>query len=1045
MCCGNGSLLAQKYHDRAKTLYPRVRRKLPGRKIVIPLQLSLKNFLSYSQASLDFTGLHTACICGANGAGKSSLLEGITWAIWGECRATSEDDAISNGAMDVRVDFTFELHGEICRVIRTRQRDGSGGLEFQIQTDGGQFRTLTQKGIRSTQTLIDEYLKIDYDTFINSAYLRQGKADEFMLKKPADRKQILADLLKLDRYEKLADRAKDAAKEYKVRVDALTDNFADYRIRLAEIDGIRLQQSEAKLELAHLQQLQATDERELESVKTIARQRDTWQQQLNWEQKRDRELTQAAIQIQTDLQLQQAEQNRLDGLLNREDEIAVAYGDYLSLQQQVAVLDRQFDTHQQGQLKQQQLQQQLDRQSQELQLILGKTQAELTLIIQQERELATILATASDVAKGTAQLQVYRERLAEFDRLQTEVLPLQQQRLLLTSKIDRETAQIQAKLNELILRERQIQTKANDRDRLIATRHQLDLQITELDNKKNYQERLKEKGLAKTEQIQRTEADCRNYERQLVEVGKKLELLATPDASCPLCDLPLDENHWQHVLTNAETERTHLERQISATQEERARYERERQNLRQEYQQLKEELANYETLREQRGTLQAKIDSIAELEVNLQEIVVEQQQIHQAIESKSYASAMQVELEALTAKLQATNYDEQSHALARGDVDKLRWAEIKQEKLKDAERKQQQSIDRKAKLELKITELEAAITQLQTDSDLRSELIEIERQIAALAYDRNYHQQVINNLRQAQPIQLQYQEVQQAKLIYPQILDRIRALETTHLHNLATQQQAKLEIERISAEIANIPDTNDKIATIERQLAERRQQLDLNLSILGRLEQQLAQLEQIKEQLRSQEQQLETYKQQLKIYDELSKAFGKNGIQALVIENVLPQLEAESNQILSKLSNNQFHVQFITQKATKGSRVKKASIKTAKYIDTLDIVIGDANGTRSYETYSGGEAFRINFSIRLALAKLLSQRAGTPLQLLIVDEGFGTQDREGCDRLIAAINAISADFACILTVTHMPQFREAFQTRIEVSKTNQGSQLQVIT
>jgi DNA repair protein SbcC/Rad50 len=1012
---------------------------------VIPLQLSLKNFLSYREASLDFTGLHTACICGANGAGKSSLLEGITWAIWGECRATSEDDAISNGATDVRVDFTFELHGEVCRVIRTRQRDGSGGLEFQIQTDGGQFRTLTQKGIRSTQTLIDEYLKIDYDTFINSAYLRQGKSDEFMLKKPADRKQVLADLLKLDRYEKLADRAKDTAKEYKVQVDILTDNLADYRTQLAKIDGIKLQQSEAKIEIARLQQLQATDERELESFKTIARQRDTWQQQLNWEQKRDRELTQATIQIQTDLQLQQVEQNRLDGLLNREDEIGVAYQDYLSLQQQVAVLDRQFDTHQQVQLKQQQLQQQLDRQSQELQLTLGKTQAELTLIIQQERELATILATAGDVAKGIAELQVCRQRLTEFDRLQTEVLPLQQERLLLTSKIDRETAQIQAKLNELILRERQIQTKANESDRLIATRQQLDTQITELDNKKNYQERLKDKGLAKGEQIQRTEADSRNYERQLVEVGKKLELLATPDASCPVCDTPLDENHWQHVLTSAETERTQLTQQISATQEERARYERERQDLRQEYLKLKEELTNYESLREQRGMLQAKIDSIAELRVNLQEIAIEKQQIQQAIASKSYASEIEAELETLTIKLQAINYDEQSHALARGEVDRLRWAEIKQEKLKDAERKQQQSIAQTAKLELKISELEVAITRLQTDSDIRLELIEIERQIAELNYDRSYHQQAIDNLRQAQPIQLQYQEVQQAKLIYPQILDRIRGLETNQLQNLETQQQAKLEIDRISTEIANIPDTNDKIAEIERQLAERRHQLDTKLSILGRLEQQLTQLETIKEQLRSQEQQLETYKQQQKIYDELSKAFGKNGIQALVIENVLPQLEAESNQILSKLSNNQFHVQFITQKATKGSRVKKASVKTAKYIDTLDIIIGDANGTRSYETYSGGESFRIDFSIRLALAKLLSQRAGTPLQMLIVDEGFGTQDREGCDRLIAAINAISADFACILTVTHMPQFREAFQTRIEVRKTNHGSQLQVIT
>ena len=86
-----------------------------------------------------------------------------------------------------------------------------------------------------------------------------------------------------------------------------------------------------------------------------------------------------------------------------------------------------------------------------------------------------------------------------------------------------------------------------------------------------------------------------------------------------------------------------------------------------------------------------------------------------------------------------------------------------------------------------------------------------------------------------------------------------------------------------------------------------------------------------------------------------------------------------------------------------------------------------------------GEAFRINFAIRLALARLLSQRAGTALQMLIIDEGFGTQDAVGCDRLIAAINAIASDFACILTVTHMPHLKEAFQARIEVSKTARGS------
>jgi DNA repair protein SbcC/Rad50 len=1012
---------------------------------MIPLQLSLKNFLSYNEANLDFSGLSTACICGANGAGKSSLLEGITWAIWGKCRAVSEDDAISNGAMDVRVDFTFGMHAEVCRIIRTRQRNGSGGLEFQIQMGGGDFRTLTQKNGKMTQALIDEYLKIDYETFINSAYLRQGKANEFMLKKPAERKQILADLLKLDRYEQLSDKAKDSAKQYKLRVEVLTASLAKDLVELERIEGITRERDEMRVEIAQLQQLQVNDERELEGYKTTARQRETWQQQLGWEQKRDRELSQAAVQNQADIQTLIIEQNRLDSLLVREDEVNVGYQEYLSLEAQVERLEQQFDRHQVAESEQRKLIQQLERETQKLELELGKTQTELNLVIQQDGEIATILATSPEVTKGIATLKVCRQKLAEFDRLQIEVLPLQQQQVGLESKIDRETANIQAKLNQLVAREREIKAQTKEHPQLIVQLQGLDTQIIELDKKKVYQERVKEKGVEKGERIQRLDADCHNYQRQLVELDKKLELLKTPDASCPLCDRPLDENHWEHVLSTAQSERGNLEQQISATQEEQALYNRQRETLKAEYRELKVELAGAESLREQRGKLQAKLESIAELELNLTEIGFQKQQIELEIENKSYAIELQAELVEVKNRLQATEYSQQSHALARGDVDKLRWVEIKQAGIKDAERKQQQSIAQKDTLTIEIAEIETNIQQLNTKSDLKIQLETIEREITTLAYDRSYHNQITTNLRQSQPIQLQYQEIQQAKQTYPQIIDRRQLLQTNYEQCLKDRDKAQLEIDRIQLEIANIPDTDRQIEHLDLQLAQRRVKLDNSLPILGRLEQQLTQLQQLDEQLRSQQQQLESDKKEQKIYDELAKAFGKNGIQALVIENILPQLEAESNHILSKLSNNQFHVQFITQKATKASRTKKASVKNAKYIDTLDIIIGDANGTRSYETYSGGEAFRIDFSIRLALAKLLSQRAGTPLQMLIVDEGFGTQDSEGCDRLIAAIEAISDDFACILTVTHMPQFREAFQTRIEVHKTNNGSQIRVVT
>ena len=181
---------------------------------MIPKLLILKNFLSYREVTLNFDGLHVACVCGPNGAGKSSLLEAIAWCVWGQSRVSAEDDIVRQGAAEAQVSFCFEHSGQTYRIIRTRRRNQSSALEFQIRASEAQtardhsrsylgpqsepdseprFKSITQKGVRATQQYILSQIKIDYDTFVNSAYLRQGRADEFMLKRPAERKQVLAD------------------------------------------------------------------------------------------------------------------------------------------------------------------------------------------------------------------------------------------------------------------------------------------------------------------------------------------------------------------------------------------------------------------------------------------------------------------------------------------------------------------------------------------------------------------------------------------------------------------------------------------------------------------------------------------------------------------------------------------------------------------------------------------------------------------------------------------------------------------------------------
>ena len=169
----------------------------------------------------------------------------------------------------------------------------------------------------------------------------------------------------------------------------------------------------------------------------------------------------------------------------------------------------------------------------------------------------------------------------------------------------------------------------------------------------------------------------------------------------------------------------------------------------------------------------------------------------------------------------------------------------------------------------------------------------------------------------------------------------------------------------------------------------------------------------------------------------LERAFSKDGVPALLIEQALPEIEEQANRILDRLSGGAMSVRFATQKDYKD---KARDDKK----ETLDIQISDGAGTRDYEMFSGGEAFRMNFAIRLALSRVLAQRAGARLQTLVVDEGFGSQDAEGRQRLIEAINLVRQDFSKILVITHLEELKEAFPNRIEVEKTERGSTVKVI-
>jgi exonuclease SbcC len=242
------------------------------------------------------------------------------------------------------------------------------------------------------------------------------------------------------------------------------------------------------------------------------------------------------------------------------------------------------------------------------------------------------------------------------------------------------------------------------------------------------------------------------------------------------------------------------------------------------------------------------------------------------------------------------------------------------------------------------------------------------------------------------------------------------------------------EQEKLQLELEQSPFLEQKLQELQPEITTARsfkEEAGQRLAVLS------AQTNALSEELQSLSQkriELDVLKTSIDDYQFLAEAFGKRGIQAVIIENAIPEIENEANRILSRLTENKMHIALVTQHKT----------KTGTTVETLDLLIGDEMGTRNYELFSGGEAFKVNFAVRVALARLLARRAGAKLETLIIDEGFGSQDDASRERLVRAIKAIQTDFARILVITHMADIKEMFPTQIQVSKVNGASQLEIL-
>jgi len=856
---------------------------------VIPIKLNLRNFICYRDnvPPLLFDGIHTACISGDNGNGKSALIDAITWALWGKTRAKSDDDLIYTGQTDTEVEFDFSVGGQPYRIIRKharpkqRSRSGQSILELQIASDGG-FKTITGNSITQTQQKITDLLHMDYETFINSALLRQGHADEFTNQPPTRRKEVLASILELSFYDELEEKAKELARQQEAEIAQTESTIKDIIDELEMKPIYQAELAQAESDFSHIENITKEQEASLNLLR-----------------------------------------QKKEALDNKKEQLT-------QIQEHIAATSRE-----------------LERREEEVKQNRSRIQ-----------EYEELIARRAAIEEGYAQLTETRKIKDELDQKFRLLSTLNERKHHLEMSIERAQADLitehkvaQSKITEL-------EAQAQRLPQLKTELQQIETQLRQLAEQEETLRQKKQDSRELQTQVHRLESSHTQLEQEIKGIEEKLDLLLNQAGAtkCPLCESDVGTEGLKLIEAKYVADKQSNYDSLKLNQGELAQKKAELESIENEISRLESKInQDKASIQSKAGILNQQIAEAQEAQNKSNYFRKSLTGIEERMARKEFAAAEQQALRELEDELAKLDYDAAQHEQMRQRLTDLEQYEEPKRKLDEAERF--------------ISQVKAAASRAEEAAqELRLRLETDQQKGQALNKELESLPQLVNDLTQA---------------------------ETENKELIARQRQAQEIMWNAKAKLQHCSELETKKQAKEKLLAQA--------------------------------------SKEEKIYKDLAQAFGKKGVQALLIENALPEIEVEANKLLGRMTDNRMHLKIEPLRPN----------KKGDMVETLDINIADELGTRNYEMFSGGEAFRINFATRIALSKLLARRAGAPLPTLIIDEGFGTQDNTGIEKLKEAINSIQDDFDKILVITHIEEFRDAFPTRIDVIKTAEGSTIEV--
>jgi DNA repair protein SbcC/Rad50 len=1014
---------------------------------MIPRKIALRNFMCYREGlpPLDLDGISIACLAGENGSGKSALLDAMTWALWGEARLGA-DELIALGAADMEVELIFALDGQDYRVIRKRskgKRVGQTWLDFQARNGEG-WKAIGESGVRETQEAITRTLRMDYDLFANSAYLRQGHADEFTRKEPGKRKEVLAGILGLQAYEELEGRSKERARSLDGQVKSLEGHGTALR-QQADKREVYLGELRQAEELVAALEAQAALQQQLRDQAAERAQALEARRGLRDERLRQLDRLRADCeQLRAEVEKRQRGVARAHEIIERRAEILAGAAKLGAAQAERARLEELRDSFDA-------LQERRAAQDQALREEEGRLRADLRVA---ESELRSLRERAARRPQLLREIEALTRQLDGFGPLGDELAQARARRADLRERI--------RAVNELMRQRTEIQGKIETRrDSLVASREELKRQIRKLTEETRDEARLRDELSLAYKERQRLLDDAqrleeqRRLERELVEkagslgaeiktievrgkeIRQKIDMLAGDLHTCPLCGSEL-------------TDRSHIE----------AEYERERAELLARHGSGRRDLdtvtAQLTALRADVGALERRTAGLADMAARMATIEGELRKVE---ELRRQQAEQQRQLDDVQLQLLKGDYERglrQDLSRVESEIAGLGALDGLEREMNELERRiemMEKRAGEQNELQVKIRGAQQEVARIDAEDPAaheqeqlakalgerlargdfghraREELARIDAEVEALGYSRERF-----DAARAEVEALQSWEEQQQRLARAEewLADNQGALardeESLRLRE-AEVVGTEVELRALDEELRLLAPAARERDEAAAELRRVQSELLVRQKDVGEIQGHVRRSEEAAEELLRVEAQRQAMAERKGLFDELTQAFGKKGVQAMLIETAIPEIEHEANGLLARMTDNQMHLTFETQGAT----------KKGDTVETLEIKIADGLGTRVYDAYSGGEAFRLDFAIRIALAKLLAKRAGARLETLVIDEGFGSQDTRGRERLVEAITSVQGEFKRILVITHIQELKDLFPVQIEITKTPQGS------